>query len=206
LSTNALSTAPPVAGRVAHCLSKWIQITSDPWTLEVVKGYHLEFSKPPFQASPSHNVAKSLSEQQLLEGEIQALIQKQAVVKPNPSRDQFVSRIFLVTKKDGSYRPVINLRPFNCFIQKHHFKMEGAGMLRDLLQTSDWMCSIDLKDAYLSVGIFQGHRQYLRFTWMGSTYEFTCLPFGLTSAPRVFTKLLKPVMAFLRGQGLRTII
>ena len=41
---------------------------------------------------------------------------------------------------------------------------------------------------------------------MGSTYEFTCLPFGLTSAPRVFTKLLKPVMVFLRGQSLRTII
>ena len=114
-----------------------------------------------------------------------------------------MSRIFLVTKKDGSYRPVINLRPLNCFIQKHHFKMEGAGMLRNLLQTSDWMCSIDLKDAYLSVGIFQGHRQYLRFTWMGSTYEFTCLPFGLTSVPQVFTKLLKPVMAFLRGQGIR---
>ena len=41
--------------------------------------------------------------------------------------------------------------------------------------------------------------------WRGNTYEFTCLLFGLTSTPRVFTKLLKPVMTFLRGQGLRAI-
>ena len=106
----------------------------------------------------------------------------------------------------ANFWPVINLRPLNAFIQKQHFKMEGTGMLRDLLQASDWMCSIDLKDAYLSVSISQEHRRYLRFTWMETMYEFTCLPFGLCSAPRVFTKLMKPIMTFLQGQGQRTII
>ena len=37
-------------------------------------------------------------------------------------------------------------------------------------------------------------------------YKFWCLPFGLSSAPRVFTKLLKPVMGLLRQQGIHTII
>ena len=124
------------------------------------------------------------------------LIQKQAVVKTSPSQQQDIP----------GHCPVINLRPLNHFVQKYNFKMEGTGMLRDLLQASDWMCSIDLKDVYLSVSIYQEHRRYLRFTWMGNTYEFTCLPFGLISAPRIFTKLLKPVMALLWGQGLRTII
>ena len=32
------------------------------------------------------------------------------------------------------------------------------------------------------------------------------MPFGLNVAPRVFTKLLKPVVAWLRGQGIRLII
>ncbi|KZR96378.1 Uncharacterized protein APZ42_009313, partial [Daphnia magna] len=39
-----------------------------------------------------------------------------------------------------------------------------------------------------------------------SLYEYLCLAFGLCSAPRVFTKLLKPVVAFLRGRGIRLII
>ena len=68
------------------------------------------------------------------------------------------------------------------------------------------MISIDLKDAYLSVPIFQEHRKYLRFIWEEMTYEFQCLPFGLSSAPRVFTKLMKPVMALLRQQGIRSVI
>ena len=196
----------PTAGRVAHCLHNWVKITLDPWILEVVKGYHLDFTHPPFQPSPRHTIARSPTEQQLIEDEVSTLLQRQAVIKVDPSPDQFVSRIFLVPKRDGSFRPVINLRPLNAFIRKQHFKMEGTGMLRDLLQVSDWMCSIDLKDAYLSVSISQEHRRYLRFTWKKTMYEFTCLPFGLCSAPRVFTKLMKPMMAFLRGRGLRTII
>ena len=36
--------------------------------------------------------------------------------------------------------------------------------------------------------------------------EFACLPFGLASAPRVFTKLMKPVVALLRQQVIRLII
>ena len=37
-------------------------------------------------------------------------------------------------------------------------------------------------------------------------WEFACLPFGLASAPKVFTKLLKPVVSILRQMGLRIII
>ena len=41
----------------------------------------------------------------------------------------------------------------------------------------------------------------MRFTWRGVVYEFTCLPFGLSSAPRVFTKVMKPLIASLRMRG-----
>ncbi|CAD6228482.1 GSCOCG00012047001-RA-CDS, partial [Cotesia congregata] len=42
---------------------------------------------------------------------------------------------------------------------------------------------------------------YLRFTFQGKIYEFTCVPFGLCSAPFVFTKILKPVVNCLRENG-----
>ena len=81
--------------------------------------------------------------------------------------------------------------------------MESARTLKDLVRRNDWLVSIDLKDAYLSVPIEEGDRKYLRFTWEERVYEFQCLSFGLSSAPRVFTKLLKPVMALLRQKRLR---
>ena len=64
------------------------------------------------------------------------------------------------------------------------------------------MASIDLKDTYFSVIMAQQVRKLLRFSWQGQIYEFQCLPFGLSSAPRVFTKLMNPVTVLLHQRGL----
>lgn len=79
-------------------------------------------------------------------------------------------------------------------------------MLKDLLKPNDFMAQIDLKDAYFTVPIWKGHQKFLRFLWKGTQWEFACLPFGIASAPRVFTKILKPVIGLLRKQGIRLII
>ena len=63
------------------------------------------------------------------------------------------------------------------------------------------MASIDLTDAYYVVPIAEEHRKYLRFYWQGCLYQYTCMPNGLSSAPRCFTKLLKPVYSTLRQYG-----
>ena len=64
--------------------------------------------------------------------------------------DGYFSSIFLVPKKDGGHRPIINLKKLNGFIPHHHFKMEGIHMLKDLLKQEDFMAKIDLKDAYFA--------------------------------------------------------
>ena len=68
------------------------------------------------------------------------------------------------------------------------------------------MMKLDLKDAYYAVPIHHSHRKYLRFIYQDRTYEFQCLPFGLSSAPRAFTKTLKPVLAVLWSMGIRVVI
>ena len=40
----------------------------------------------------------------------------------------------------------------------------------------------------------------------GCTYQFTCLQFGLSPSARLFTRTLKPVIAFLRSMGIRLLI
>ena len=65
---------------------------------------------------------------------------------------------------------------------------------------------LDLQDAYFSVPIHNSNNKYLRFVFQGITYEYQCLPFGLSSAPRTFTELLKPIIVLLRIQGIRIVI
>jgi hypothetical protein len=68
------------------------------------------------------------------------------------------------------------------------------------------MVKVDLKDAYLTVPIHSSHQKFVRFQWQGRIFEFSCLAFGLAPAPRIFTKILKVVMAFVRKQGVRLVI
>ena len=63
------------------------------------------------------------------------------------------------------------------------------------------MASLDIKDAYYSVAVAKHDRKFLRFLWKGVRYQYTCLPNGLSSCPRAFTKLLKPPLARLRKLG-----
>ena len=62
-----------------------------------------------------------------------------------------MGNLFLVGKKDGDYRPVINLKLFNQFVPFLHLKIEGLPHLKHIIQEGDWMCKLDLKDAYFSV-------------------------------------------------------
>ena len=64
------------------------------------------------------------------------MLEKEAihVVAPGELHQGFVSSIFLVPKKGGGQRPLVNLRHLNQFITYEHFKMEGIHMLKDLLR------------------------------------------------------------------------
>jgi hypothetical protein len=68
--------------------------------------------------------------------------------------------------------------------------MENISSLIDLFRPNDFIATIYLKDAYFTVPIHADHSKFLRFRWNGLLYEFIVLPFGLASAPRVFTKLM----------------
>lgn len=117
-----------------------------------------------------------------------------------------MSSIFLVPKPDGSYRLILNLKKLNEFIETDHFKLEDFRVAKRLISPGYFMGKLDLKDAYYAVSIHPRYRKYLRFTVEGAIYEFNCLPFGLNTAPYVFTKLTKPIVAHLRSLGFMSVI
>ena len=49
------------------------------------------------------------------------------------------------------------------------------------------------------------HRRFLQFIWRNQTYRYKCLPFGLSTSPRTFTRVTKPVVHRLRSQGVRVV-
>ena len=202
--------APPInilkpAARLKYFLRQWEILTQDPIILDIVRGYRVIFHTQPWQKAIPVTYASN-ENAALLSKEISKLVQKGAVSQLNNSTNGFYSRLFLVPKKGGDLRPVIDLSNLNRFITNEHFQMENILSLRHLLNPQDLMAKVDLKDAYLTVGVHEDTQPFLRFIWQGQTYQFQALPFGLSTAPRVFTKLLKPVVSSLRTQNIRLIV
>ncbi len=79
-------------------------------------------------------------------------------------------------------------------------------MLKQILSQicpGDWFFSLDLRDAYFYIQIAPYHRPFLRFAFEAVAYRNTVLPFGLSLAPRSFTKCMDAALSSLRQTGIR---
>ena len=71
-----------------------------------------------------------------------------------------------------------------------------------LLQEPSWAAKVDIKDAFWSVLIAVLFRRYFCFWVEGTMWMFKRMPFGLTTAPWVFTRLMRVIKKFLRKRGI----
>ena len=187
----------PVGGRLRHFWERWQQMGAHDWVVSILRrGYNLQFrQKPPLSDHPTiQSSSKDPLRTKILEDIVGDLLQKRAIEEVKDTHSPgFYSRLFFVQKKTGGHRPVIDLSTLNTFLLIPKFKMETIHSIRQSLQTGSWTYSVDLKDAYFHVPIHPASRKYLRFTVGDGSYQFTALPFGLSTAPYIFTKVVMEV-------------
>lgn len=171
-----------------------------------MSGYKIPFITEPKQNSKDYP-QRSFSASELIDisNEIDHLLQIKAIRRCKSVPGQFISDIFLIPKSDGSKRFILNLKKLNKYVYSDHFKMEDVRTATKLMCHGSYMVNIDLKEAYFLVPIHKSHTKFLRFYLDDNLYEFVALPFGLCSAPYIFTKILQPVAAHLRSQGLLSV-
>ena len=135
---------------------------------------------------------------------------KKSIIEPVPQAEwgQGLYQIFFPVpkKQPGQWRGCLDARPINEELPYEHFKMEGLHTVKSLLRRDDFLTSLDISDAYPHLSVAPSDRQYLRFIWEGVHYQFQAVCFGLAPAPRIFTKLLRPVVQILRAKGIRCAI
>ena len=145
----------------------------------------------------------SQSSSPFLREEIENLLNKRAVERvQNPGTPGFYSQIFIVPKKNGKLRLIIDLSLLNRYIKKQSFKMETVKSVRQAMRLNDWAVSIDLTDAYLHVPMHHQSWKYLCLFHKDQVYHFTALPFGMSLSPLIFSKLMDVNAAFLRQRAL----
>lgn len=169
-------------------------------------GLFLDFESVPSQARVPKERRLDDEQSSIGDKEVASMLEKGAIKVSSRCPGDFFSTIFVIPKKSGGFRPVINLKGLNRFLVYRHFKMEGAYLLKHLVRKGDYFIKLDLKDAYFPLAICPEHRRFLKFQWKGIVYEFCTMPFGLSSAPWAFTKIMRSVVAALRNKGIKLIV
>ena len=202
----------PLPMRVGGCLSshwrRWQEIGAETWVVTVLRdGYRVPFkdSPPPLARTPvSFPTYRAGSPRaQALRQEVEAMLAKGALEIARDPGPGFYSRLFLVEKATGGWRPVIDLSHLNDFVQLTPFKMETVASVLLSVREGDFLASLDLKDAYFQIPIHGSSRKLLRFMSEGTVYQFKALCFGLSTAPQVFTRVFAAVLAWAHARGIR---
>ena len=109
------------AGKISLLISGWKVLISDHLVLEtVIEEYHIPLTSTAGQKSWPHTPHLPTREFASLEKEIKTVPEADSVRSPSHNKG-FYSIMFIVTKKNGSQRPLINLTSLN----KHEIKMKG---------------------------------------------------------------------------------
>ena len=117
-----------------------------------------------------------------------------------------INPLSVSTCSSGKQRLILDLRHVNCFIYKQKFKCEDLSVATHIFDKG-YLFKFDLKSGYHHIEIFVEHRRFLAFAWDFGTgnfryFQFCVLPFGLSSTPFIFTKILKPLQKPWRSWGI----
>ena len=189
-------------GKIFQARYQWCLMSSDKWIYDVVHGKLLDFVHVPLQRHPPPRLSLSHVDRSLLDTAMLKFIDQGIVESCPPGDHGFFSNVFPTLKKDGTARVILNLKELNDHIEHVHFKLDTLKNVIPLIHPRCFFMSLNLTYAYFSVYVQPEDRKWLQFIWHNRKFRFTCLPQGLTSAPRIFTKLLKPVLSHLRKLGI----
>ncbi len=176
------------------------------WLTRTIRlGYAIQFARRPPKFNGVLETSVAVRNAPVLREEIAVLLAKDAIepVPPAEMRQGFYSPYFIVPKKGGGLRPILDLRVLNRALHKLPFKMLTHRRMIKCIQPQDWFAAIDLKDAYFHVSILPRHRPFLRFAFEGRAWQYRVLPFRLSLSPRVFTKVVEGALTPLREVGVR---
>lgn len=149
------------------------------------------------RGAPRSALAKEVAERlrsgawQLLEGE--EARRRGCVVTP----------AFVIPKSTpGKFRTIWDLRVINAYLERKPFRLDDLAAVARGVGRDWYFASLDLRDAYFHVGIAPADQHLICFAYKGNMIMSAVLPFGISWAPWLFTKLFRVVIRRWRSGGM----
>ena len=164
----------------------------------IENGYRLPLKFiPPSHCQP--NPKSTMVHQSFVEDVIKNLVKNRCALRVR-ERPHICSPLSVVSNSMGKFHLVFNLRYLNQYLHVLPFKYEDLRVPALLFGAKEYLFKFDLKSGYHHVDIHPNYHTYLGFQWVTKGeayyYVFTVLPFGLSTACYVFTKMMRPLIRY----------
>jgi hypothetical protein len=134
-----------------------------------------------------------------VEGQVTELV-RQGMVEPGGGA--WSSPVVLVRKKDQSWRLCVDYRRLNAVTKKDAYPLPRIDDSLDALTGSVLFSTLDLLSGYWQVPLDKDAQDKAAFVTRGGLWTWKVLPFGLTSAPATFERLMERVLKGLQWKTL----
>ena len=200
-----------ISDRLTKSIRAWHEIKASKYIIHLLThGIDLDFVSLPAPNKPITYDLNIEVEQEAWLKQVKRFRDLKCVRKLSPQEMESAvfAPMFVRPKKDSpEYRCIYDMRYVNRHIRYKHFKNEGLHTVRELVRCNDWMSKVDVKDAYLHCPVRWEHHKFMAYVdENGEFWCFVALPFGLTSAPRWFTKIMREVITYFRSLGIRLMV
>jgi hypothetical protein len=166
---------------------------------------HFVTAKPPAPIA-FRNHRSAMEEAAFVDAEHEANSAAGSYVEVHREQLRGICPLQVEKNSSGKLRLCQDLRWINGHLPNVEFRMESLHTeLGDVVQPADKLLTTDIEKAYYCLPLHPDAQAYLGWQWRGKYYMPTCLVFGLSTAPRIFTKIMRPMMAFMRSLGVRVL-
>jgi hypothetical protein len=115
---------------------------------------------------------------------------------------KMISRMRCAPKKGPrKFRLVVVMCGLNKGVTLEKVKFEGLPVLKRIMRKGWWQFGTDFADGYHHVVLHPSLREWMGVEWQGEVLRFTRLPFGVSFAPGLFTKIVRACLQPLRTMG-----
>ncbi|KAA6402068.1 MAG: hypothetical protein EZS28_002402 [Streblomastix strix] len=133
-------------------------------------------------------------EEELFHKALQEEIDQGIVIEVNPQSVKYLNKTFIIPKKDGRIRKILDCRQVNQQLGDLKYKSEDFRTVYNIAQRGDYGTTLDISSAYNHILVSDELQQFLAFQFKGKTYTYRGMPFGLKTAPFIFHKHLLPAI------------
>ena len=200
--------------RLKRCAARWEEMGASETILSWIKhNYPIEWMgerPPPFEA-PNRLTGKSfctdVQAEKFMDDSLETMLNVGAVVERRRDQCVVLSPLSVAPKKGGTeenpkLRLIMDLRFCNRYVRRRVCKLESLNKARWNITPGAWMSAIDVSSAYWHVQLREEDMPWISFAYKGRYYSWRSLPFGLTSAPSCFSRLMRVPVKVWRKSGM----